>query len=203
MVGNPRAKVHEQWVKATPSQAMSAGVPALELGFADDDGDDEGFTDLAADPPGSVPGAEEAEGSKGEEELAASRRSGFVDSHEPPPRVAAKPRTPPRPQKPYSRKPAPRMICRWQAPITLRHTAPPHAEALPRRQFKNPTPARAPLLLLARALAQVEQRGSPPTQQYSSNEAMHQRADDAQRHRDNDVERRAATSGRHRAAPCR
>ena len=57
--------------KAPPSHAMSAGVPALELDFADDDGDDD-FTDLAVDPPGGVPGAEEAKGQRDEEELAAS-----------------------------------------------------------------------------------------------------------------------------------
>ena len=58
--------------KATPSHAMSAGVPALELDFAGADGDDDGFTDLAADPPGVNSGAEESKGSKDEEELAAS-----------------------------------------------------------------------------------------------------------------------------------
>ena len=56
----------------TPSHAMSAGVPALELDFADADGDDDGFTDLAADPSDVVPGTEEAKGSKDDEELAAS-----------------------------------------------------------------------------------------------------------------------------------
>ena len=51
---------------------MSAGVPALELYFADDDGDDDGFTDLAVGPSDGVPGAEEAKGLKDEDELAAS-----------------------------------------------------------------------------------------------------------------------------------
>ena len=57
--------------KAPPSHAMSAGVPALELDFADDDGDDD-FTDLAVDSSDVVPGAEEAKGLKDEDELAAS-----------------------------------------------------------------------------------------------------------------------------------
>ena len=50
---------------------MSAGVPALELDFADDDGDDD-FTDLAVEPSDGAPGAEEANGQKDAEELAAS-----------------------------------------------------------------------------------------------------------------------------------
>ena len=58
--------------KATPSHAMSTGVPALELDFADDDGDDSGFTDLAVDPSDVVPGAQEGKGAKDEDELAAS-----------------------------------------------------------------------------------------------------------------------------------
>ena len=54
---------------------MSAGVPALELDFEDDDGaDDDGdddFADLEVELPDGVPGSEEAKG-RGEEELAAS-----------------------------------------------------------------------------------------------------------------------------------
>ena len=57
--------------KAPPSHAMLLGVPALELDFADDDGDDD-FTDLAGEPSDGAPGAEEAKGQKDEEELAAS-----------------------------------------------------------------------------------------------------------------------------------
>ena len=61
--------------KAPPSQAMSAGVPALELDFEDDDGaDDDGdddFADLEVESPDGVPGSEEAKG-RDEEELAAS-----------------------------------------------------------------------------------------------------------------------------------
>ena len=57
--------------KAPPSHAMPAGVPALELDFADDDGDDD-FTDLEVDLSDGAPGAEEAKGQRDEEELAAS-----------------------------------------------------------------------------------------------------------------------------------
>ena len=52
---------------------LSAGVPALELDFAGYDEDDDGFTDLAADPPGVGSGAEEPKEPKdGEVVLAAS-----------------------------------------------------------------------------------------------------------------------------------
>ena len=53
---------------------LSAGVPAaLDLDFAGYDEDDDGFTDLAADPPGVGSGAEEPKEPKdGEVVLAAS-----------------------------------------------------------------------------------------------------------------------------------